>query len=302
MRTYNARAESIFANSRLWNGPLSSKRCVIPVSGYYEWQHKSTGPKKSQVDKIPYYVHKEDRSLIYLAGLWEEMGYTEQTDTTTFEHVKLYTFTIITTKAPEQLAWLHERMPVVLNPNTPEFEKWLQPGKINWKTHDNHNWLKKILKSYEEYGIAWYKVSKDIGKMSNDGKYLSEKLKEKTIGDFFKTSNSIPKHDNSELAIVKSEIIPKSKEETTANTIKSANGINSSSSKIKYRSPKNTGALDAFFKKKPVAIKEEKKEEQSEDTNECNSLKHNRSAKEEINDIGRPEINLELERKRFKLT
>ena len=35
--TFNARAEGL-ERSSLWNRPLHRHRCIIPISGYYEWK------------------------------------------------------------------------------------------------------------------------------------------------------------------------------------------------------------------------------------------------------------------------
>lgn len=35
--TFNARAEGL-ERSSLWNRPLNRHRCIVPISGYYEWQ------------------------------------------------------------------------------------------------------------------------------------------------------------------------------------------------------------------------------------------------------------------------
>ncbi len=102
-KTFNARAESIdrkpsFADS------FRSKRCLIPVKGFFEWQHE--GKKK-----IPWYIYHFNDEIMSLAGL-----YSEWTESET--GVSLSTFTVITTDANEIMSVIHnskKRMPVILN-------------------------------------------------------------------------------------------------------------------------------------------------------------------------------------------
>ncbi|KAL3232535.1 Uncharacterized protein RNJ44_04451 [Nakaseomyces bracarensis] len=156
--TFNARAETL-QQSRLWVHPLKSKRCAIPVSGYYEW--KTTGDKKgkkSQLTKTPFYVTRSDAKLIFLAGMYD---YVPSED--------YYSFTIITGIAPKNLEWLHSRMPVVIEPGTKEWDTWMNPDKEKWEDSE----LKDVLGTNfnEEYMIC-YQVSPDVGKTTNNGEKL----------------------------------------------------------------------------------------------------------------------------------
>jgi putative SOS response-associated peptidase YedK len=101
-KTFNARAESIDVKPS-FSSSFISRRCIIPVKGFYEWQH--VGKKK-----IPWYVYVSDNEIFSLAGL-----YSEWTSTTTGRTEK--TFTIITTEANELMAEVHnskKRMPAIL--------------------------------------------------------------------------------------------------------------------------------------------------------------------------------------------
>lgn len=103
LKTFNARAESIESKSS-FSSSFRTKRCIIPVRGFYEWQHTSRG-------RIPWYIYSPDNEIISLAGL-----YSEWIQTTTGEVFK--TFTIITTDANKMMAEIHnsrKRMPAILN-------------------------------------------------------------------------------------------------------------------------------------------------------------------------------------------
>ena len=110
-KTFNARAESIDTKPS-FSPSFRQKRCLIPVRGFYEWQHRR---KK----KIPWYVYRADNDIITLAGLYSE--WKPEADS---ESVK--TFTIITTEANELMAEVHnskKRMPAILERQ--DEKKWL---------------------------------------------------------------------------------------------------------------------------------------------------------------------------------
>jgi putative SOS response-associated peptidase YedK len=101
-KTLNARAESIETKSS-FSGSFNSRRCLVPVKGFFEWQH--AGEKK-----IPWYIYRADDEIISFAGLWNE--WVESTTGELFS-----TFTIITTDANDMMAEIHnsaKRMPVIL--------------------------------------------------------------------------------------------------------------------------------------------------------------------------------------------
>lgn len=105
-KTFNARSESIDKKPS-FSASFKSKRCIIPVRGFYEWQH--VGAKK-----IPWYIKSADDGIISLAGLWDEWV---ETDTGEM----FSTFSIVTTDANPLMAKIHnsaKRMPVILDKET----------------------------------------------------------------------------------------------------------------------------------------------------------------------------------------
>ena len=86
------------------------KRCLIPVSGYYEWQDTSDG-------KQPWYFTARDGSpALTIAGLWDEW-----TDIETRKRLK--SCTMIITEPNKFVAEVHDRMPVLLDEK--DYEPWL---------------------------------------------------------------------------------------------------------------------------------------------------------------------------------
>jgi len=105
----NARVETL-TQRPAFRGLLGHNRCLVPASGFYEWQGEGR-------DKTPYYIYPEDQSYLALTGLYDVWI------TATGE--ALYTFTIITTEADPFMARLHNRMPPIL---ARELEDaWLDP-------------------------------------------------------------------------------------------------------------------------------------------------------------------------------
>lgn len=108
----NARAEGV-AGSRLFGRAYERRRCIVPIDAFYEWRIAGAGRPKQ-----PYAVARPDRRPLGLAGLWENWR-----DPATGEWVR--SFCILTRGANDQLAPLHDRMPVILPPNA--YERWLGP-------------------------------------------------------------------------------------------------------------------------------------------------------------------------------
>jgi putative SOS response-associated peptidase YedK len=111
-RLINARAETI-ATSPVYRGSFRSKRCLIPVDGFYEWQRLESG-------RQPFYIRPEDGDVLALAGLWSSWR-----DRAT-DAPPLRTCSIATTTPNDVMAPIHNRMPVLLAPAS--WDLWLDPA------------------------------------------------------------------------------------------------------------------------------------------------------------------------------
>jgi putative SOS response-associated peptidase YedK len=104
------RAETV-AGKPFFRESFKRKRCLIPVSGYYEWQDTSGG-------KEPYYFTARDGSpALTIAGLWDDWH-----DRASGETLK--SCTMIITEPNEFAAEVHDRMPVLLAEK--DFGPWLR--------------------------------------------------------------------------------------------------------------------------------------------------------------------------------
>ncbi len=77
------------------------RRAIVPAAAFYEWKVIEGG-------KQPYAIAREDGEPMAFAGLWEAFLFPDST--------VLRTFAIITTDAGPDVAELHDRMPVILEP------------------------------------------------------------------------------------------------------------------------------------------------------------------------------------------
>ncbi|MFN7056035.1 SOS response-associated peptidase [Hyphomonas sp.] len=106
--TINARSEEV-AEKPAFRGAYRHRRCLVPVSGYYEWSVQGK-------DKIPFAFRLRNRRLFCLAGLW---------DAALIDGSELQSFTILTTRPNDFTAGIHDRMPVILRPE--DYDRWLDP-------------------------------------------------------------------------------------------------------------------------------------------------------------------------------
>lgn len=114
--TFNARAETV-ADKPSFRAAFRRRRCIVPVSAFFEWRTIS-GEKKKQ--KLRLFSPRQHP--LALAGLWEHWRRPE-----TGEAVE--TYTIITTTANALMAPIHERMPVILGQD--DWAAWLDPETAN---------------------------------------------------------------------------------------------------------------------------------------------------------------------------
>jgi putative SOS response-associated peptidase YedK len=112
----NARAEKV-TSSPAFRSSAKSKRCLVPMDGYYEWRANSDeADKKSR--KTPFFMHREDDEPLFMAGLWSVWKPAK-------DGSPLLSCTIITTDAPGELAEIHDRMPLVVPES--DWDRWLDP-------------------------------------------------------------------------------------------------------------------------------------------------------------------------------
>jgi len=144
-RMINARSESV-AEKPAYRWSFRKKRCLIPADGFYEW-------KKEGKLKQPYLIHRKDGKPFAFAGLWSSWKSPDQ-------ERPIETFTILTTDANDLLRPLHDRMPVILDPEN--FDLWLDP-----KIEDAAK-LQPLMAPHAVDGFEAFPVSRAVNSPAHD--------------------------------------------------------------------------------------------------------------------------------------
>jgi hypothetical protein len=120
-------------------------RCIIPADGFYEWQ-------RSGAAKQPYCFEVDSGALFAFAGILEK--WKDPAGTT------LETCAILTTTPNAATSAIHDRMPVILDPESHDL--WLDPGMKDAET------AAEMLKPYDANAMSCYPISTRINHVSND--------------------------------------------------------------------------------------------------------------------------------------
>jgi putative SOS response-associated peptidase YedK len=140
MAGINARVESL--TKPIYREKVRDNRCLVVVDGFYEW--RSLGEKK-----YPYLIAREDKAPMVMAGIYDA------TDGCA----------IITTPSQGVVATLHDRMPLVLSPET--FNVWIDPSVKD---------VRPILEKASADGLTCYPVSRAVNTVRNDDPRLIERV------------------------------------------------------------------------------------------------------------------------------
>jgi putative SOS response-associated peptidase YedK len=144
----NARAETVKEKPAFKNA-IKRRRCLIPADGYYEWQ-------ASEKRKRPHFIHRRDGAPIGLAGLAETwIGPNGE---------ELDTVAIVTAPASADLAVLHHRVPVTIEPG--DFDRWLDCSDDDAET------VMALLRAPDEGCFVWHEISTRVNRAANDDAQL----------------------------------------------------------------------------------------------------------------------------------
>ena len=115
-------------------------RCVAVADGFYEW-------KREEKNKIPYYFLREDKKIIYIAGIYEN----DQ-------------FCLVTEEASKNILEIHRRQPVILNEK--DVNRYLNI-ELNGSS---------FLKECKKPNLEFYEISKEVNKPTNNSISLIQKV------------------------------------------------------------------------------------------------------------------------------
>jgi putative SOS response-associated peptidase YedK len=158
-RMINARAETV-AEKPAFRRAFARRRCLLPADGYYEWQSQPGAAKQ------PVYISRTDGSSLAFAGLyelWRDPAVAGQ-DPASW----LWTATIITTSAPDEIGVIHDRMPMIIDPE--RWSDWLDPAVSDVAD------VRALLVPAAVSGLRTYPVSTQVNSVRNNGPQLIEPL------------------------------------------------------------------------------------------------------------------------------
>jgi putative SOS response-associated peptidase YedK len=156
-RLINARAETV-AEKPAFRRAFAQRRCLLPADGYYEWQAVPGAAKQ------PFFITRSDGHPLAFAGLYEL--WRDPTVPDDDPDAMLWTATIITTTAQDDLGAIHDRMPMIIDPSS--WADWLDP--VNSDTTD----LRGLLTPAAVSGLTTYPVSTAVNSVRNNGPRLIE--------------------------------------------------------------------------------------------------------------------------------
>lgn len=143
-KNINVRAETA-ATTPAFRDAFRSQRCLIPADGFYEWQKDTNG-------KQPYMFEIGNHETFAFAGLWDQWRNAEKN--------VIESCAILTTKPNSITAAVHDRMPVILNPDA--YDLWLDPGFRNTSE------LTAMLQPFPAERMRGYPVSARVNDPKND--------------------------------------------------------------------------------------------------------------------------------------
>jgi putative SOS response-associated peptidase YedK len=144
-RMINARAETA-AEKPAFRAAFKYRRCLVPASGFYEWQRRNGA-------KQPYYIYPAKGLVLGLAGLWERWVHPDGSE--------IQSCTILTTTPSDDVSRLHNRMPLILDPA--DYSTWLSSDGANLDE------LQHLLRPAPEGTLAAEPVSTFVNRPGNEG-------------------------------------------------------------------------------------------------------------------------------------
>lgn len=148
--TINARIESA-SSKPAFREPWKRRRCLVPSSGYYEWQVLADGKTKQ-----PWFIHAGHAPILMFAGLWDRWRGPDG---------DIDSYSILTQAAAGPITRVHDRMPLILPPTL--FADWL---------HGDADAAAAIAHAAPLPDLAFHPVGRAVGNVRNQGESLIQPL------------------------------------------------------------------------------------------------------------------------------
>jgi putative SOS response-associated peptidase YedK len=140
----NARSETA-STKPAFRDALKVRRCLIPADGFYEWSRMGKA-------KQPYCFEVNGGELFAFAGIWDRWK--------DASGKAVETFAILTTTPNAVTSAVHDRMPVILDPDC--YDLWFDPGMKDVTT------ASELLKPCDARPMRCYPVSSRVNSVVND--------------------------------------------------------------------------------------------------------------------------------------
>jgi putative SOS response-associated peptidase YedK len=167
-RMINARMETVHEKPA-YRRAFTSRRCLLPADGYFEWYPTEQRTKAGKPVKQPFFIHPADGGVLAMAGLYEIWRDPTRDPADTDDPLRFrWTCTVLTTTAEDSVGHIHDRMPLLVEPD--RYAAWLDPA--NGRVED----LKRLLVPAAPGRLEAYPVSLQVNNVRNNGPELLEAL------------------------------------------------------------------------------------------------------------------------------
>jgi len=156
----NARVETI-SEKPTFRQAFKSRRCLLPVSGYYEWATELGQYRPKQ----PFFISNKESKTLAIAGIYEEWINPESNQ-------PLTTAAIITRSAVGVVAPIHNRMPVILPRQL--WDTWLNPDQLSKSEVEDYLHMLDLPKPDEQ--LRFWPVSDEVNNARNSGPALAHPI------------------------------------------------------------------------------------------------------------------------------
>jgi putative SOS response-associated peptidase YedK len=151
----NARSETVLDKPSFRNA-MRRRRCIIIADAFYEWRRDKNVVGKTA--SVPFLIRRRDGNPMAFAGLWEAwMGPNGE---------ELETACIVTTDANGVMAAIHDRMPVILEPQ--DFDTWLDNDDVEVED------AARLMRPAAEEVLEAFRISTAVNKVANDNPEIQQ--------------------------------------------------------------------------------------------------------------------------------
>ncbi len=160
-RMINARMETV-AEKPSFRRAFAVRRALLPADGYFEWYATDKRNAKGKPVKQPFFIRPRDGGVLAMAGLYEI--WKDPTKSDDEPDAFRWTCTVLTTSAEDDLGHIHDRMPLLVEPD--RYHAWLDPDRSQQED------LFGLLVPAAPGRLEAYPVSTEVNNVRNNGSQL----------------------------------------------------------------------------------------------------------------------------------